>query len=155
MTFLLTIRALLRTWGLRLGLIKPRYYERDAHLADVINRICISREIDGAFIVAVETKQAMVQILSYMKKNGISAVAVWNDELGQFHRLNLRGALACMEVAPYKYQVYVMPRGSAVSGWFAPKEYQQAWGRVNLLTTFNPSIDWKTQFMGRVRRAYE
>lgn len=153
MIFLRTIKALLHRLAIRLGLAKRYYYERDAKLADVINRICVALEHHGSYVVAVETKQGMVQVMSYMEKNGISACAVTSDTIGRFHRLNMKGALACMEAAPYKYQVYVMFKPTAAVGWRVPREYQDAWGKVHLLTTFTPREPWATQFFGRTRNA--
>jgi hypothetical protein len=152
-TFLFALRAVVNRWLVRLGFIKPKLYERDIKLPDVINRIVCTPTSHGAFIVAVETKQAMIQLMSYMEKNGIGACAVSTDSLGRFHRLSMKGALACMEVAPYKYQVYVMNKSMAAVGWRVPREYKDAWGKVNLMPTFEPREPWSSQFFGRARRS--
>lgn len=74
------IRCAWRRVGLQLGWVKPlRRYEPDPLVADTINLIVNS---DAAYVVAAETRQAMIQILSYMEKNNIPAVGVCNMDLG-------------------------------------------------------------------------
>lgn len=143
---------LLRRIGLRLGIIKPDPYTRDVLLPNVINRIVASESTHGAYVVAVETKQGMVQFMGYMRKNGVDACAIASDPVGRFHRLDLKIALNCMEAAPYKYQVYVISKSLAATGWRIPAEYEQAWGTVSLLTTFAPRDPWYTQFKARLRK---
>lgn len=151
MTFLRTIRAVLRSWAVRLGLVKRKVYEYDVGLADVINRICCSHPRDGVFIVAVESRFAMIQIMSYMEKNAIPACAVTDMEIGRFPRLTLRGAINCMTASPASNQVWVMNKAIAAVGWSVPRELERAWGRVNLMTTFEPREPWATQYAGRLR----
>jgi hypothetical protein len=128
-------------------------YERDARWEDVVNQIVWWAMSDHAFIVAVETKQAMIQIMSYMEKAQINAVAVTDLDIGRFKRLTLQNAITCMAIGPRQNQVYVMNKGIAAVGWEVPPAYPLAWAKVNLLTTFEPREPWLTQFNGRLRRA--
>lgn len=152
-------RFIRRTWrhlGLRLGFIKPVVYTPDANLADVINSIVCSSTLTGAFIVAVETKQAMIKIMSYMEKNAIAAVGVVQGglDIGRFPQLTLSDAVSAMRARPEHFQVVVMFKSTAAVGWRVPPEFPAYWGHIFMLSTFNPREPWKTQFNGRLRLAH-
>lgn len=153
-------RFLRRAWrhlGLKLGFYKPKVYVPDARISSVINRIVCSSTATGAFIVAVETKQAMMKIMSYMEKNAIQAVAIAQGDLdlGRFPMLTLRYALASMEAHPERFQVVVMFKHVAAVGWAVPAHYHNWWGQVFMVSTFHQREPWRTQFNGRLRGRVE
>ena len=147
------IRKAWRHLGLKLGFIKPVVYKPDVLLEDVINRIVCSSTATGAFIVAVETKQAMIKILSYMEKNYITAIGATDLDLGSLPQKGMPDVLRILRSDPEHYQVVVVTKGRAAVGWSVPPEYKEYWGHVFMLSTFEQRDPWKTQFNGRLRRA--
>lgn len=156
-------RIVRRNWrrlGLKLGFIKqPVVYEVDPHVAHVINKIVNSPEIEGAYVVAVETRQAALKIMSYMSRNRIEAVAVSGLIDGDsrfpstFRQSCLVDMVLHMRSDPSQFRVVVVNKNVAASGWRVPPEYHQYWGPVHMLTTFTPrNAGWIEQFNGRVRR---
>lgn len=143
------IRHAWRRVGLRLGWIKPPRYEPDVYLANTINTIVNN---GGAYVVAVETKQAMVQILSYMEKNNITAVGVCHMDIGRFRQLTLPAAIRAMHYDPPGNRVVVITKNVAATGWRVPERYHDYWQHVHLLSTFVQREPWKTQFNGRAAR---
>jgi hypothetical protein len=146
------VRRAWRSLVVWMGFVKPVVYEPDARLADVINCIVCSSWSPGGFIVAVETKQAMIKILSYMEKNSIAAVAATNLDLGTLRVGDLHAVLKTMRTDPEAYQVVVMFKHTAAVGWSVPREYQEYWDHVFMLSTFKQREPWRTQFNGRLRR---
>lgn len=145
------IRRAWRRIGLRFGWIKPvRHYEPDVFLADTINHIVNGED---AYIVAVETRQAMIQILSYMDKNGIPALGVTNMDIGNFRQFTLPAAIKFMHYNPMECRVVVIVKSLAATGWSVPEAYCKHWGQVQLLSTFVQREPWKTQFNARIRRS--
>lgn len=143
------IRRAWRRVGLRLGWIKP--IQRpipDARVDDVINVIVNSGD---AFVVAAETHQGMVKILSYMEKNNITAFGVCHGDLGRFRQLTLPNAIRHMHFDPAGSRVVVMIKNIAGTGWSVPEHYQDYWKKVHLVSTFAQRDPWKTQFNGRLR----
>lgn len=144
------IRRAWRRVGLRFGWIKPTpRYEPDRYWGDVVNTIVNGH---GAYVVAVETRQALVQILSYMEKNAIPAVGVCQMDLGRFRQLTLPAAIRAMHYDPAGNRVVVIVKNVAATGWSVPERYQDYWQHVTLLSTFPQREPWKTQFNGRLRR---
>jgi hypothetical protein len=144
------IRRAWRNIGLRFGWIKQRRYKPDPLLADTINQIVNS---DAAYIVAAETRQAMLQVLSYMEKNNIPAVGVCHMDLGGFRQFTLPAAIKFMHYSPMDCRVVVIVKTMAATGWSVPEAYVRHWGQVKLLATFVAREPWKTQFIGRLRRS--
>lgn len=156
-------RIFRRNWrrlGLKLGFIKPFVYEMDANLTDIINRVVNTSERDGAFIIAVETRQAAIKIMNYMFKNKIEAIAVSGmirddrDIPNWYLQSRLSNVVMTMRSSPSAFRVVVVNKNVAATGWYVPDEFRKYWGSVHMLTTFTPrNADWIEQFNGRVKRA--
>lgn len=149
------INYLRRTWqriAIRLGFIKPpvRRHKPDELVDDVIDHIV---NTSGAFIVAVETRQAMVKILSYMEKNGISSVGAMlsKEDIPSLGRIHSHAfVLQEMESNPGAYRVVVMTKAIAGTGWNVPQP--DMIGLRHLLSTFHQRGPWATQYTARLHR---
>lgn len=154
---MILINYLRRTWqriAIRLGVIKPpvRRHKPDELVDDVINHIV---NTPGAFIVAVETRQAMVKILSYMEKNGISSVGAMlsKEDIPSLGRIHSHAfVLQEMESNPGAYRVVVMTKVIAGTGWNVPQPYHVWWGYVHLVSTFHQRGPWAKQYTARLSR---